>query len=99
MGLKYPSLDPVCLVMDCAVFSQQYLAVHITLRECVYADTATHKGGSCRWRYKGQDTTAYFYFCFSFSVNSLALLLLLKKEALNTALLLLLSHFPIKLDF
>lgn len=64
MGLKYPSLDPVCLVADCEGLSQQYLAVYITLCECVYADTATHKGSSCRWRHKGQDITAYFFLIF-----------------------------------
>lgn len=99
MGLKYPSLDPVWLVIDCEGLSQQYLAVHVTLCECVYADTPTHKGSSCRWTHKGQDTTACFFLFFFFPINSLALLLLLKKEALNAALLLLLSHFTMKLDF
>lgn len=96
MGLKYPSLDPVCLVMDCEGLSQQYLAVHITL--CEYADAATHKGNSCRWRHKGQDIAAYFFPSFFFPIKSLVLLLLLKKEAVNAALLLLLSHFAMKLD-
>lgn len=75
MGLKHPSIDPVCWMMGCTGLSQQYLAIYIALCVCAYAAIATHKGGSCRWRHKGQGTTAYFL-----STKIIWLLLLLLKE-------------------
>lgn len=99
MGLKHPSVDPVCWMMGCTGLSQQYLAIYIALCVRAYAAIATHKGGSCRWRHKGQGTTGYFL-----STEIIWLLLLLLKEeagsgrkwqhALEGTLLLLPFPFP-----
>lgn len=96
MGLKHP----VCWVVGCTRFSQQYLAVHCSV--CVYAAIATHKGGCCRWRHKGQGTTVLFFYPHKSSLAVAAAAKVRSREqeevadAPDTAWLLLPFPFPHK---
>lgn len=73
-GLKYPSLDPVCSVMDCEGLSQQYLAVHIILWECVCMQIQLHtKETAAGGDTKARTPLSWLLFSFfSFPISSLA---------------------------